>query len=212
MHHIKLIRLNIRLVALLAVTAAVLLAASSFATTPRQASATYTSPEGVMCFELIAAGTGIGLTRIDDLGGGNITFSSQVYLAGGTDLPTCQELQDPMPADAIGIPALGADPVVLAGNWDAGAHLMTASLCQTTSAAVPGPAGTWTQIIVNFQLDPDPSIKSSGDYVTRTNQIPETCGDTVDTDVLAAIVPASKLFPPKKSSLTTKPDRPFVMA
>ena len=190
MHHMKFV-LNIRLVALLAVTAAVLLAASSFATTPRQASATYTSPEGVMCFELVAAGTGIGLTRIDDLGGGNITFSSQVYLNGGTALPTCLDIQTPLPPDAIGIPALGADPVVLAGNWDAGAHLMTASLCQTTSAAVPGPAGTWTQIIVNFNLDPNPAIKSSGSYETRDDQIPVTCGDTVDTDVLAATVPES---------------------
>lgn len=193
MHHIKLL-LNNRQVALsvtlAAVAVAVLLAASILAS-PRQTSATYTSPEGVMCFELIAPGTGIGLTRIDDLGGGNITFSSQVYLAGATPVPNCQQIQDPMPTDAIGIPALGADPVVLAGNWDAGSHTLTATLCQTTSDAVPGPSGTWTQIDVNFELDPNPAIKSSGSYVTKTNQIPETCGDTIDTVTAAAIVPDS---------------------
>ena len=190
MHHMKFV-LNIRLVALLAVTAAVLLAASSFATTPRQASATYTSPEGVMCFELVAAGTGIGLTRIDDLGGGNITFSSQVYLTGGSGVPTCQQLQNAMPGDAVPVPAADGARTVLAGNWDAGTHTITASSCVTTSDAVPGPPGTWTLINVNFVLDPNPAIKSSGSYETRDDQIPVTCGDTVDTDVLAATVPDS---------------------
>ena len=191
MHHMKPV-LNIRLVALLAVTIAVLLAASSLAP-PRQASANYTGIEGVMCFELVASGVGIGLVRIDDLGGGDITFTSQVYLTGGTDLPSCQQIQNAIPGDAVASPAAGEDKTVLVGNWDAGSHTLTAEACQviTPGTPLPGDLGTWTKIIVDFALDPNPAVKSSGAYETRTNQIPETCGDTGGTAILAAPVPAS---------------------
>ena len=191
MHYMKFV-LNIRLVALLAVAVAVLLAASVLAP-PRQASATYTRPEGVMCFELIASGIGIGLVRIDDLGGGDITFTSQVYLQGGTPVPSCQQIQDTMPGDAVPSPASGEDKTVLEGNWNAGTHTLTAEACQeiVPGSPLPGDQGTWTKVIVNFGLDPNPAIKSSGAYETRDDQIPVTCGDTVDTNVLAAIVPAS---------------------
>ena len=191
MHHMKPV-LNIRLVALLAVTIAVLLAASSLAP-PRQASANYTGIEGVMCFELVASGVGIGLVRIDDLGGGDITFTSQVYLTGGTDLPSCQQIQNAIPGDAVASPAAGEDKTVLVGNWDAGSHTLTAEACQviTPGTPLPGDLGTWTKVIVNFELNVDPLIKSSGAYETRDDQIPEVCGDTVNTDVLAAIVPDS---------------------
>ena len=191
MHHTKL-ALDIRLLALLAVTIAVLLAASSLAT-PRQASATYTGIEGVMCFELVASGVGIGLVRIDDLGGGDITFTSQVYLFGGTDLPSCQQIQGEIPEDAVPAPAIGGSRTVLDGIWTPATHTLTADACQviTANTPLPGDLGTWTKVLVDFELDPNPAVKSSGTYETRTNQIPEVCGDTGSTVVLAAIVPDS---------------------
>ena len=183
MHHMKLV-LNIRLVALLVVTVAVLLAASALA--PRQASATYEDPTGVLCFQLTELGgnalPGIGLVRIDNLGGDppgdpddNITFKSFVYI--GTGVPTCQpdDLQDPVPADAD--PFGGNE--VLAGTWDIETHTIEADVCQTDLNF-----GTvnfaFAKVLVNFVLPPDPTGKLIGTFGLEGPYTDDSC-TTEDT-------------------------------
>ena len=180
MHHIKLVRLNIRLVVLLAVAAAVLLAASSFATTTRQASADYTDPTGILCFQLTElAGNpliGIGLVRIDldVVPGGNandITFTSHVYIGVGN--PTCQQLQDPVVGSPF--PAPDADRSVLAGKWVPATHTLTANVCQADLNFAGIDLGAFSLIDVNFVLDADPAIKAGGTFALNGPYTDDTC-------------------------------------
>ena len=172
MHHMKLV-LNIRLVALLAVAVAVLLAASSFATTPRQASATYSDPTGILCFELVSLGInplpGIGLVRIDDLGGGNITFTSHVYIGAGN--PTCNQLQD----DVVGspFPAAGASRVILEGTWTPHTLSVTACMADLTFGGIP--LGAFSLVEADFVLNADPAIKAGGIFALKGPYTNGTC-------------------------------------
>ncbi len=178
MHHMKLV-LNIRLVALLAVTIAVLMAASSLAP-PRQASADYTSPKGVLCFELLElAGNpllGIGLVRIDDLGGGNITFTSHVYIAagGGPATPTCQQVQTAVPSNAAPFPAPDGGRNPLVGQWTPGTHTLTADVCQEDLDFGPLTLA-WALVDVNFVLDPNPANKAGGTFALSGPFTDGTC-------------------------------------
>ena len=183
MHHIRLV-LNIRLLALVAVTAAVLLAASVLAP-PRQASAVepadYTDPTGVLCFQLFELDgnplPGIGLVRIDNLGGDppgdpddNITFSSFVYTGTGT--PTCQpgELQDSIPPSAS---SFGGEEV-LAGTWDIETHTIVADVCQTDLNF--GPVNfAFAKVLVNFVLPPNPTEKLIGTFGLAGPYTDDTC-------------------------------------
>ena len=200
MHYMKLV-LNIRLVALLAVTAAVLLVASSLGS-PRQASADYTDPTGILCFELVSLGVnplpGIGLARIDNQGGGppnDITFTSHVYIGAGN--PTCQQLQDPVVGNPF--PAADANRTSLPGQWDPATHTLTATACQADLTFAGVPLGAWARIDVNFVLNPDPAIKSGGTFAMTSNVNPidpenGNCPDTGSSTPFSVTVAGAKFL------------------
>ena len=167
------LRLNkIRLVALVAVAAAVLLAGSL--TAPRQAFAEdIVSPQGVMCFELSVLADGIGLVRIDDTGGGTVTFSSQVYLETTTALPTCQNNQAQIPEDAVPSPEAGATRTVLSGTYNQTGDLMEADVCQA-DFNFSALTFEFAKIEVSFSLEKPPT-KSGGTFTLSGPYPDDTC-------------------------------------
>ena len=162
MHHL---RLNVRLVTLLAAVAISVLAAGILAPAPRQAAAGgITSPEGILCFELTGLATGIGLVRIDhDTATNDVAFTSQVYIQTTGLVPSCQSPQDPMPDDAVAFPALDSARTSLPGTWDDGTDTLLATLCQP-NLNFAGLEFDFAKITVNFALVTPPA-KATGTFI-----------------------------------------------
>ena len=171
------LRLNkIRLVALVAVAAAVLLAGSL--TTPRQAFAEdIVTPQGVLCFELDGLGAiGIGLVRVDDTGGGTVSFTSQVYLETATTLPTCDDNQDPIPEDAVPSPEAGGPRTVLSGTYNQAGDLLEADVCQE-DFNFSALTFDFAKIDVSFSLEKPPA-ESTGTFTLSGPYTGQPCGVT----------------------------------
>ena len=131
MHLVKLN--NVRFVALALAVAVVLAVSSLGPITTREASAVnISSPQGVICFQLSGAATGIGLVRIDNPTPATVTLTAQTYVQplGGQPLPSCQNPQSPIPNDAVPSPSPGGSRPTLSGTWTNATDTVAASVCQ----------------------------------------------------------------------------------
>ena len=178
MHHL---RLNIR-IAMLAVAVAAVLVAGSLAQPPRQAEASYTDVNSVICGAITALTldpigpppvaplplTGIILGRIDHGPGTAIAVSAVAYTdpTGATPFPDCKTAQAIVPtAPPVVVPNVKSEdrPGVFA-TFDSGANTINGTTCQADFTFGGFNLVGGTKVTLNLPLAKPATAQSTGTF------------------------------------------------